>query len=95
MNNEILQLSTQQLATLVLVSAGIAEFFKRVRAKDWWVAATIVSVAVAGGLIAAYWKLDVVTGIAGGLSASGLFSALGSIGNKSTPAPSKALVKVK
>lgn len=81
---------------LAAAIAGATELITRVRAKDYWVVLTIVTAAVIGGLFGAtdyYAGLDVIEGIVYGFGASGAISALGAIGNKSIPKPSKALEK--
>lgn len=88
---ELASLSTQQLVLLGLLITGIVELLNRLRAKDLWVVATILSAALVGGLVALYYDTDFVTGLTAGLSASGLLKTVGSIGNKSVPAPSKVL----
>lgn len=90
---ELLQLSTQQLLLLGTVIIGIVELLNRLRARDYWVAVTITTAAIVGGLVALYYKVDFVAGVAAGLSASGFLKAVNSIGNKSTPAPSEVVVK--
>lgn len=92
---ELLQLDAGQLALLGSIIAGSNELLKRLRAKDFWVAGTIFSSAVLGGLIGAYYKVDFLSGVAAGLATSGAIATLGSIGNKSTPAPSKLIVESK
>lgn len=85
---ELAELSMQQLAVLGFLVGGVVELIKRLRAKDMWAVGTIVSAAVVGGLVALYWQVDFLAGVTGGLSFSGFLATLGSIGNKSTPAPS-------
>lgn len=91
--NDYLQFSALQAALLAALIAGITELLTRLRAKDYWVVATIVSAGVVGGLLAAYYDLDIVSGIAAGLGASGFIKTLGSIGNKSTPVKSEVIAK--
>lgn len=88
---ELVQLSPAQLFVLYSIIVGITELINRLRARDLWVAATIVTAALVGGFVAAYYKLDFLTGVVAGLGASGTIKTLGSIGNKSTPAPSTIL----
>lgn len=88
---ELLNLSTEQLVLLSLLITGIVELFNRLRAKDYWVVATILTSALVGGLVAMYYKVDFVSGVAAGLSASGLLKTLSVFGNKTTPAPSTVL----
>lgn len=88
---ELVELSTAQLVVLGAVVAGATEFIKRLRAKDLWVAGTIVTSAVIGGLVALYYEADLLVGVQLGLAASGVFSLAGSVGNKSTPAESSVV----
>lgn len=87
------QLSAVQVALLGAVIVGATEFLNRLRAKDYWVAATIFTAALLGGLIGAYYKVDFLDGVAVGLAASGAITTVGSLGNKSVPAPSNVLSK--
>ena len=83
-----------QFVVLAAVIAGVTELINRLRAKDYWVAATIVTAAVVGAIFGAihyYANLDIATGIAVGFGASGALSAIGMIGNKSTATPSNVL----
>lgn len=82
-----------QYILLAAVIAGVTEFIKRLRAKDWWSALTIATAAAIGGTFGVFGieGLDLVTGIAAGFGTSGSLSALGVVGNKSTPAPSEPL----
>lgn len=89
----IATLNAEQLVLLGTAIVGATELLSRVRAKDMWVVATIVSAAVIGGLFALYYNVDFVSGVIGGLSASGFLKGLGSVGNKSTPAPSSVVEK--
>lgn len=87
-----------QFALLGLAIAGSTELISRIRAKDLWVVATIVTAAIIGGLFGAfhyYPDLDWVEGVVAGLAASGGIKVLGSVGNKSTPAPSTLTEKSK
>lgn len=88
---EILQLSGTQLALLGTLIIGVTELLNRLRAKDFWVVTSIVTAALVGGLLALYYKVDFVSGLAAGLSASGVLKSLSIFGNKSTPAPSEVL----
>lgn len=91
--NEVLQLNALQLGFLVTLIMGVTELLSRLRARDLWVAGTIVSAGVLGGLLGLYYGVDFVGGVAAGLSASGLLKGLSIVGNKSTPAPSSLVVK--
>lgn len=88
---EFTQLTATQVALLGAVIVGATEAISRLRARDYWVVATIVCSAILGGLIGAYYGADFVDGIAVGLGASGAIKVVGSFGNKSVPAPSKVL----
>lgn len=90
---ELTQLNAEQLALMGLTIVGVVEFINRMRAKDFWVALTIVTSAVVGALLALYWGVDVLAGALAGLAASGTLKTLGSLGNKSTPAPSSLVNK--
>lgn len=83
---------------LVAAIAGVTELLNRVRARDWWVVATILSAAVVGWLFGVtnyYPGLDPVEGVIAGFTASGVITTLGSLGKKSTAAPSLPLAKAK
>lgn len=85
-----------QYVLLGFVIAGVTELLNRIRAKDYWTTATIITAAIIGGLFGFfnyYPTLDLVEGIAAGFGASGALKAISMVGNKSTPAPSKVLVK--
>lgn len=91
--NEVLQLSALQLGFLVTLIMGVTELLNRLRAKDYWVAGSILTAGVIGGLVGWYYGVDFVGGVTAGLSASGLLKGLASVGNKSTASPSELLVK--
>lgn len=81
---------------LAAVIAGVTELISRLRAKDYWVAVTIATAAVVGGLFGAigyYPGLDLVGGVVAGFAASGALKAFSMFGQKSTPAPSSAVEK--
>lgn len=85
-----------QYVLLAAIIAGVTELIHRLRARDFWVAFTIICAAVVGGLFGAfhyYPSLDVVQGIAAGFGASGALTALGSIGNKSAAVPSNVTTR--
>lgn len=83
-------MDVSQYVLLAAVIAGVTELLNRLRAKDYWVAATIVTSAAIGALFGAFnvESLTVVTGLAAGFGASGALKLVGSVGQKSTPAPS-------
>lgn len=75
-----------QYVLLAAVIAGVTELISRVRARDYWVVATILTAAIVGGLfgVAGYYPdLDVVEGVAAGFAAAGSIKVLSSISNKS------------
>lgn len=82
-----------QYVLLSAVIAGITELLSRLRAADYWTAATIVSAAVVGALfgLGHVEGLTVVSGLAAGFGASGALTGLGMVGNRSSAAPSSAL----
>lgn len=86
-----------QYVLLGAVIAGITELLNRLRAKDYWVAATIVTAAVTGLLFGIFdvENLTPVTGLAAGFGASGAIKLVGSLGQKSQPAPSTLVTKAK
>lgn len=80
---------------LLAIIAGVTELITRLRAKDFWVAVTIVTAAVIGGLFGwthYYPDLDVVSGIAAGFGASGALTAISIVGKRSSPTPSEDTV---
>jgi len=84
-----------QYILLAAVIAGITELLNRLRAKDYWVVATITTAGIIGGVFGFFGieGLNVVTGIAAGFGASGALKIVGSVGNKSEPAPSTLTTK--
>ncbi len=84
-----------QYVLLAAVIAGVTELLNRLRARDYWVAASIFTAAFIGGLFGlfAVEGLNVVTGIAAGFGASGALKVIGSVGRKSEPAPSTLVTK--
>lgn len=90
------ELDLAQYVVLLATIAGVTELISRVRAKDWWVAVTIVSAVVVGflfGLIGYYPGVGPVEGIAYGFAAPGVLTALGMIGKRSTPSESDPVTK--
>lgn len=79
-----------QYILLAAVIAGVTEMLNRLRAQDYWTAATVATAAVIGGLFGLFGVegLNLVSGIAAGFGTSGSLSALGIVGKRSTPAPS-------
>lgn len=92
--NELLNLNPAQAVLFLTLIAGTTELTARIRAKDWWVVATIITSAIVGLLFALYLRLDPIAGLGAGLAASGAIKVLNSFGNKSVPAPSN-VVEVK
>lgn len=88
---ELVNFNAEQLALLGAIVVGVNELLVRLRAKDMWVAATIASAAILGGLIGLYYDIDFISGIAAGFGAAGAIRTLSAIGNKSTPSESKVL----
>lgn len=84
-----------QYVLLGAVIAGATELLNRLRARDYWVAATVATAAVIGGIFGIFGveSLNLVTGIAAGFGVSGAFSAVGMVRGKSSPAPSDAVQK--
>jgi hypothetical protein len=82
-----------QYVLLAAVIAGATELLNRLRAKDYWVAATVTTAALIGGLFGLFGVegLNFVTGVAAGFGVSGAFSAIGMVKGKSEPAPSKVI----
>lgn len=85
-----------QYVLLAAVIAGITELLNRLRARDVWVAASIATAGIIGGVFG-YLNIgdlpDVATGIAAGFGASGALKLVGSVGRKSEPAPSTLTTK--
>ena len=81
---------------LGLLLAGITELLNRLRAKDYWVAASIVTCVTVGAICGALKLFGVPStevGILVGFGTSGALKAIGSVGQKSTPAPSNLTTK--
>lgn len=86
-------LDIMQFAAMATVVVGVVELINRLRAKDLWAAATIVSSALVGaifGAIGYYDSIGVVEGVAVGLGGSGLITIVGA--RKSTPAENTNIV---
>lgn len=79
-----------QYVLLGAVVAGVTEMLNRIRARDYWVAGTVGTAAIIGGLFGLFGVegLNLVTGIAAGFGVSGAFSAIGMVRGKSAPQPS-------
>lgn len=90
---EILNLDPAMVAIFGAVIAGVTELLNRLRAKDYWVAATILTSALVGVGLAAYYSIDLLTGALAGFFASGAITTVGALGNKSTPTKSDVLSK--
>ena len=77
-------------ALLLASIAGLNELITRLKARDFWVAATIVLAASIGALFG-YFHVqglaDALNGAIAGLSAAGVITALGHVGNKSVATP--------
>lgn len=71
---------TQATVALLLI-AGTVELITRLRAKDLWTVVTIASAGLVGLLLGFvhFYVPDPITGIAFGISASGLVTVVGSI----------------
>lgn len=87
-----------QYILLGAVIAGVTELINRLRAADYWVAATIVTAAIIGGVFGALELAGVPSievGVAAGFGVSGALKGISSVGQKSTPAPSDVLTRKK
>lgn len=73
-----------QYVLLGAVVAGITEFFKRLRLKDWWGALTIIISALVGlGFgFAGIEGLTPLLGIAAGLGTSGAITTAGELNKR-------------
>lgn len=88
----------EQYVQLGLVLAGITELISRLRARDLWVATTIVTCAVVGAVCGALKLFGVPTvevGVLVGFATSGALKGISMFGNKSTPAPSDPVTRKK
>ena len=78
-----------------LMIAGVVELINRLRGRDYWAAATIVSAGLVGAILGLFDPFGLNSnwafGMAMGLSMSGLITTLGSIGNKSSATPSEVV----
>lgn len=95
---DIVNLDIAQFAILAAVIAGVTELITRLRAKDYWVVATIVSAVAVGALFGALQYAgvnDIGIGVALGFAASGTLQTVSMFGNKSTRAPSGVLERKK
>ena len=86
-------LTVTQIALLGFLVAGATELISRIRAYDWWVATTILTSAILGGLIGMHYGVDFLDGITVGLAASGAIRLVGSFGRSSTPSPSNVVAQ--
>lgn len=86
-------MDVSQYVLLGAVIAGATELLNRLRARDFWVAATIVTSAVIGTLFGAadVEGLTPITGLAAGLGASGAIKVLSAFGQKSPAVESKVI----
>lgn len=90
---DLTTLDFTQYVLLLAVIAGVTELLNRLRAKDYWVAATIATSAIIG-LVFGFFDLEGLTpvmGLAAGFGASGTLTAIGMVGRKSTPSPSNVV----
>ena len=85
-----------QYVLLAADIAGVTELINRLRAKDYWVVASIATAGVVGAIFG-YFGIgdipDIATGLAAGFGASGALKVVSSVGRKSEPTPSSLLVK--
>lgn len=90
------ELNVVQYVMLLTVIAGITELITRLRAKDYWVAVTIVAAALTGLVFGLFGLegLSPVQGLAVGFAAPGALTALGMIGKKTEAHPSDPVVKL-
>lgn len=76
--------------------AGIVELLTRLRAKDYWTAATIISAALVGALYG-YLGVDelngIIDGMVSGFGVAGLIAGVGSAIDKSKSTVRQYLVK--
>jgi hypothetical protein len=86
-------MDTTQYILLSTVIAGVTEMLNRLRAKDYWVVATIATSAIIGGTFGffGFEGLNIITGLSAGFGISGAMSIVGSIGNKSQAKESTVL----
>lgn len=85
-----------QYVLLAAVIAGVTELLNRLRARDYWVVASIATAGVVGGVFGFFGiggLTDIATGIAAGFGASGALKAVSAVGKKSDPAPSTLTTK--
>ncbi len=78
-------------AYLIASIAGANELITRLRARDYWVALTIVVAGVIGALFGFYHVqglADTLTGLLAGLAAAGSVTLVSHIGNKTVAQPS-------
>ena len=80
-----------QYVLLAAVIAGVTELLNRLRARDFWVVASIATAGIVGGVFGHFGingLPDIATGLAAGFGASGALKAVSSVGRKSEPQPS-------
>lgn len=84
-----------QYVLLGVVIAGITELMNRLRAKDLWVAATIVTSALTGLLFGflGVEGLEPITGLAAGFGVSGSITVAHAFGSAKKPAAESDVVK--
>lgn len=79
---EILGLDAVTTVILAGLVMGASELIKRLFAKDWKAAVTIVVSAIVGGIAGAIMGILPISGVAYGLAASGYVALVQNIGTK-------------
>lgn len=85
-----------QYVLLGAVLAGATELLNRLRAKDYWVVASIVTCVAVGavcGIFELFGAPNVEIGVLVGFGTSGALKAFSMLGQKSTPSPSSVVEK--
>lgn len=80
---EQLGITGTEAILLVGAVAGVVELIKRAFEKDWRVVITIIGAGLIGGVLSLFPEIgfSLLTGIVGGLSASGFITIGQNIGN--------------
>lgn len=86
-------LNPAQIAILATIGVGVTELYGRIMAKDWFVVGKILVAVLTVTLICLSWGIGLVASLAIGFLPSGGLTVVGSVGNKSKPAPSELRVK--